>query len=574
MPSYLKTAADSPNPARYPIDKNSVMIGRNPHCDICLDDGAVSRLHARIRFDGARFTIADVNSSNGTFLNGKRVTGPTALHNGDRLRIGGGDYLFVTDSAKSQRAAPAPNYSVGSAVLDESLSKDSINFTSQVDLRNIAQLPLIRQPEVDLMAELKTLRTKLDVMMSMMKNLGKVTSRRGLLPEFFVNLLKLFPQADVVSVLEPGEGSSRLKLVDYRLRSGRNETPVRISRSIPQYVFDNEKAIISGAPARDPRFNAKEDSVLKKDVYSAMAVPIFEGENERPFAVILVESRTGEAKFTDSDLDLLIAIANQVGLYSENLSYQQIRHQEELLEKELELAKRVQRALMPEELPEMPGYTFFNYYQPAKSVGGDFYDFVCLPEGRLAVVLADVSGKGVPGALLTAKLSSDVHTALMIEKTPADALSRIRSVYQAHPSELWFITMILLLIEPKNGRLRLFNAGHDTPYLRRADGSVEEIGYGRHGSPIAVDPVIECDEVVVDLMPGDAFVMMTDGIPNAADAESRLFGAPRVRQFLENRELASPDDIGKGLIAEVRRFADGVPQADDQCVVVVGRNAK
>ena len=575
MSSYLKTAApDAQKQANYPIVKDVVVIGRNPHCDICLDDGAVSRVHARIRFDGTRFTISDIASSNGTFLNGRRLVNPAPLYNGDRVRIGSGEFVFVTDFAKSQRSTRMPNYSVGSAVLDESLSKDSINFTSQVDLRNIAQQPLIRQPQVDMMAELKALRTKLDVMMSMMKNWGKVTSRQGLLPEFFVNLLKLFPQADVVSVLGPGEGSSRLELIDYRLRGGGDEAPVRISRSIPQYVFDNEKAIISGSPAHDPRFSIKEDSVLKKDVYSAMAVPIFEGENERPFAVILVESRTGESKFTDSDLDLLIAIASQVGLYSENLNYQHVRHQEEMLEKEMQLANQVQRALLPDELPEMSGYTFFDYYHPAKSIGGDFYDFIRLPEGRLAVVLADVTGKGVPAALLAAKLSSDVHTALMIEKTPAAALERINRVYHTRQLEQRFITMILLVLEPENGKLRLFNAGHDTPFLRRADGSVEEVGFGRHGFPIAMMPEIHCLEVVIDLEPRDVFVMMTDGIPNAADGDQELFGTARIRRYLEQTESASPAEIGKGLIAEVRRFAGDAPQADDQCVVVVGRGVR
>ncbi len=572
MPSFLKSVSTDPQKrASYPIVKDVVMVGRNPHSDICLDDGAVSRIHARIRFDGERFTITDLASSNGTFVNGKRIIEPATLYDGDRVRIGSDDFVFTTDFAKAQRKPISPNYSVGSAILDESISKDSISFTSQVDLRNLDQFPMIRQPQLDMMAELKSLRTKLDVMMSMMKNWGKVTSRQGLLPEFLVNLLKLFPQADVISILGPGEKSSRLTLLDYRLRSGQNETPVRISRSIPQYVFDNEKAIISGSPARDPRFNAQEDSVLKKDVYSAMAVPIFEGEKERPAAVILVESRKGEAQFTDSDLDLLIGIANQVGLYSENLNYQHIRHQEEMLEKEMLLATQVQQALLPDELPEFPGYTFFDYYRPAKSIGGDYYDYIRLPNGRLAVVLADVSGKGVPAALLAAKLSSDVQTALMMERTPAAALERINRIYHTRQLRQRFITMLLLVLEPENGRLHLFNAGHDTPFVRRAGGTVEEVGFGQHGFPVAMMPQINCQETVIDLRPGDAFVTMTDGIPNAADGDQELFGPERTKSFLETLKTSSPAEIGKGLIAEVQRFAGDAPQADDQSVIVVGR---
>ncbi|MCR5360270.1 MAG: SpoIIE family protein phosphatase [Thermoguttaceae bacterium] len=577
MPSFLKTAsADLRNQVRYPIDKEMVDIGRHHQCDIRLTDDAVSRLHARIQFDRGQYTIEDKNSSNGTFVNGRRISRAVVLHDGDRVRIGSREFLFESDAAGARRPPASPVYSVGSVILDESLSKDSISFTSQVDLRNVAQQPLIRQPQADIAAELKNLRTKFDVTMSMMKNLGKVTDRRGLLPEFFVNLLRLFPQADVVSALGPDGGSSRLKLLDWRVRGGGSEKPVRISRSIPQYVFDNEKAIISDSPASDPRFNAGEDSVLKKDVYSAMAVPIFKYEEEKksPLAVVLVESRTGETKFSDSDLDLLIAIANQIGLYSENLKYQDLRHQEEMLEKELELAKQVQTALLPSEPPKYSCYTFFDYYRPAKTIGGDFYDFIRLPEGRLAVVLADVSGKGIPAALLAAKLSSDVRTALTSEKTPVDALKRLGYTFKTRRLEGRFITMIVLVLEPGNGRLHLFNAGHDTPFLRRADGSVEQVGYGKHGAPIAVDPEQECEEVVVDLMPGDAFVMMTDGIPDAADSDGARFTTKRTRLFLENLKSSSSADIGEGLIAEVRRFVGSAPQADDQCVIVVGRNAE
>lgn len=572
MPSFLKsTATDPKKRIEYPVAKELVMIGRGPDSDICLDDGAVSRVHARIRFDGERFMINDMASSNGTFVNDRPITAPTVLYDGDRVRIGRGEFVFVTDFAKSKRPDSSQHHSTDSAILDESLSKDSINFTSQVDLRSRRQFSTVRQPSLDLMEQLKTLQMKLDAMMSMMKNWRRVTNPKELLPEFFVNLLTLFPQTDVVSLLCPDDKTSKLKLVDFRLRNGPSDTPIRISRSIPQYVFDNEKAIISASPDRDPRFNAEEDSALTRDVYSAMAVPIFAGENEPPIGVILVESRTGAAQFTDSDLDLLIGIANQISLYAENLNYQEIRHQEELLEQEMELATQVQRALLPEDTPEFPGYAFFDYYHPAKSVGGDFYDFIHLPNGRLATVLADVTGKGVPAALLAAKLSSDIQAALMMEKTPAEALGRINRLYHTHQIGRRFITMVLLILEPNNGKIHLFNAGHDTPFIRRKDGTIEEVGFGKHGFPLAVAPEIDCREVTATLQPHDAFIMMTDGIQDAVDGNQNLFGPERVKRYLEGLKTSDPTEMGEGLVAEVQRFAGTAPQADDQCVVIVGR---
>ena len=304
-----------------------------------------------------------------------------------------------------------------------------------------------------------------------------------------------------------------------------------------------------------------------------MAVPVFEGEKEPPIAVILVESRTGDGKFTEGDLDMLIGIANQIGLYSENMNYQRLLLEEEMLEKEMALANQVQTALLPDELPDFPGYTFYVYYRPAKSVGGDFYDFIRMPNGCLAVVLADVTGKGVAAALLAAKLSSDVQNALMMEKTPADALERINRVFHTRQLESRFITMILLVLEPDNGKLHLFNAGHETPFLRRSGGTLEKVGYGKHGYAVAMMPETECGEVLVGLQPGDAFVMMTDGISSASDNGQRVFGTARTAKFLETLKTSDPKAIGESLISEVRRFAAGAPQADDQCVIVIGRPA-
>ena len=560
----------------YHILKNSVVIGRNPDCDIHLEEGAVSRIHARISFDGNRFTLTDLRSSNGTFVNGVAVKTPVTIYDGDTIRFSDLDFLFQSDVSGAKRISPAEqNYSVGSAILDESRSRDSINFTSQIDFRYLDHFPLRSSSQQDLYDRLQVLQTRLNAMKSLMKNLGKVTTVEEFLPEFLQNVLKIFPQADLVSILEtvPDSKTVKFRILNHSLREGFTESPVRIGHTIPQYVYGTEKAIVSDDPSCDPRFQSgSDDSVVRKNNYSAMAAPIFENTESRPAGVIMVECRTGTAKFTKNDLELLTSIAIQFAFYCENLRFQKVRRQEEKLEQEMELAHQVQRGFLPFKLPDYPGYSFFDHYRSAKFVGGDYYDFIRLPGNRLGVVLADVSGKGMPAALLMAKLSSEVHSALMFEENLPAAMKRINQVYCDAHWENRFITMVLLVIEPDNGKIHLFNAGHVIPILIHEGGELEPVGDGKQGFPIGIIGDAEYEEIPVLLQPRDALVLMSDGITDAMNEESESFGTVRVQKYLKRAGITDPETLGRGLIAKIEKFAGSASQTDDQCLVVIGRN--
>lgn len=569
MTAYLKSISASSQPAEYKVRRDVTIIGRNPNCDIYLDDGAVSRTHARIRFDGAHYVIADMRSRNGTMVNNVPVEEPTVLYNGDRVTISGKEFLFSSDDPEAAR--PARHYSVGSVVLDESLSKDSINITSQVDLRNFEKLPVSSMP--DLAEQLKAARSQLKAMMEMMKVLGKVTREEELLDIYFTNLFRLFPNADVIAYLVPKEKTGMLTLRDYRIKKDYKETPVRISRSVPQYVFGNEKGVISENPSSDPRFNAREDSVLRENRGSVMAVPVIEEEGCAPTGVLMLDARSKGEKFTKADLELLVGVSRQIALYQENLRFQRERHETIRKGFELKVGQEVQQGILPEKAPVIPGYSFFTFYSPANELGGDYYDFIQLPDGRLAAAIADVSGKGVPAALLMAKLSSDVRFALFLEKSLPASMSQLNHLFATNRWGNRFATFILLVLEPLSGKVQLFNAGHLLPYLLRGNGSFETIGDDRtNGAPIGLVSNSEYRDVCFTLNPGESILLMSDGITDAANEEKSTFNRARVEQFLKRTTTSDPKTVGYELNQSVRKFVGDTPQSDDQCVLIIGRN--
>lgn len=567
----LKTQNLSLGTTEFPIQTSVALLGRNPDCEIHLNHNAVSRRHARIFHDERGFTIEDLNSSNGTCLNGEVLTERKRLYNGDTIQICDLDFTFESGRPEAQRPANTlPSKRIDSAVVTDEGQERPINVTSQIDLRSSLQTRPLPGLSGDHIGQIQALKTKIDVMMQMMKNLGKVIDSEDLLSEFLTNLLKLFPQADFSCILSPDPVTDVLELVDFKARNRASTTPFRISRSIPERVFEERTAILSDDLLEDARFNTS-DSLLHSRICSLMAVPIIEQTTQTPIGVIQIDSRSSGRPFTDVDLDLLVGIANQIAVYHENIRFQEVRRKEQMLSQEMTVAHQVQKGFLPNCQPKCSKYAFYDYYQPAKFLGGDYFDYIPLPDGRIAVVLADVSGKGISAALLMAKLSSEVRFSLLTAKTLPDAMKRLNSVYCDRQWENRFITLALAVLDPAANRLNLLNAGHLFPIHRSSDGMVEEVGEGRQGFPIGVMPDTEYEEVSFELGVGDTVLLMSDGITDAMNADGEYFELGRVIKLLQEEKSNAVTVLGDRLIQAVQTFVGQTPQSDDQCLVLIGR---
>jgi serine phosphatase RsbU (regulator of sigma subunit)/predicted ester cyclase len=239
---------------------------------------------------------------------------------------------------------------------------------------------------------------------------------------------------------------------------------------------------------------------------------------------------------------------------------EQERIERERIERELQVARRIQHASLPKEVPTLEGWQISPYYQPAREVGGDFYDFFELEDERLGIVVGDATGHGVPAALVMASARSMLRAVAQASDSPGDALRRVNDPLATDIPANMFVTCFYAILDPKSGSLTYANAGHDLPYLHR-DGAVEELR--ATGMPLGLMPGMEYEEKQIILEAGEAALLYSDGLVEAHDPKGEMFGFPRLRALVaEHAEGERP--LGEFLMDELYTFVgEGWEQEDD-----------
>jgi serine phosphatase RsbU (regulator of sigma subunit)/predicted ester cyclase len=242
----------------------------------------------------------------------------------------------------------------------------------------------------------------------------------------------------------------------------------------------------------------------------------------------------------------------------------------ERIEQELLVARRIQQASLPKEVPTLEGWQISPFYQPAREVGGDFYDFHLLSEGRLGVVVGDATGKGVPAALVMATTCGMLRLAAQSSSSPGETLQRVNeTLFTSIPANM-FVTCFYAILDPKSGSLKYSNAGHDLPYLRRRRGDCEEIR--ARGMPLGLMPGMDYEEEEIVLDAGEAALFYSDGLVEAHDPKGEMFGFPRLQALVgEHGEEPSLEDF---LLEELYSFVgEGWEQEDDITLLTLRRFA-
>ena len=232
---------------------------------------------------------------------------------------------------------------------------------------------------------------------------------------------------------------------------------------------------------------------------------------------------------------------------------------------ELRTATQIQEAMLPNVFPPYPERSEFDLYasmDPAREVGGDFYDFFFVDDDHLCLVMADVSGKGVPAALFMMATKIILANNAKMGKSPAQILGDTNASICANNREEMFVTVWLGILEISTGRLVAANAGHEYPALRRADGSFE-LYKDKHGLVIGAMEFSKYREYELRLQPGDRLFVYTDGVPEATDAQNRLFGAERMLAALNENAAGTPEELLKAVRRAVDEFVQGAEQFDD-----------
>ena len=249
---------------------------------------------------------------------------------------------------------------------------------------------------------------------------------------------------------------------------------------------------------------------------------------------------------------------------------QEIRERERV-EQELRVARHIQQALLPKEVPQLEGWEISPHYQPAREVGGDFYDFLEFEDGRLGLVVGDATGKGVPAALVMASARSMLRAVAQASESPGDVLGRANDPLATDIPTNMFVTCFYAVLDPKSGSLSYANAGHDLPYLRRRGGNdAEELR--ATGMPLGLMPGMGYEEKGIVLDAGESVLFYSDGLVEAHNPEGEMFGFPRLRSLVADH--GEERSLGEFLLEELYSFVgDGWEQEDDITLLTLRRAA-
>jgi serine phosphatase RsbU (regulator of sigma subunit) len=274
----------------------------------------------------------------------------------------------------------------------------------------------------------------------------------------------------------------------------------------------------------------------------------------------VIEGKIVEARHT----------GNTASVWQQRLEQERIER--ERVEQELHLARRIQQASLPKEVPILEGWQITPFYKPAREVGGDFYDFHLLSGGRLGLVVGDATGKGVPAALVMASARSMLRALAQNTESPADVLRRANDPLITDIPANMFVTCFYCILDPKSGRLVYANAGHDLPYVRHGGGDAEELR--ARGMPLGLMPQMSYEEKEIVLQEGDSTLLYTDGLVEAHDPKGEMFGFPRLQALVSEHAAEEERLLEETLMEELYSFVgEGWEQEDDITLLTLRRSA-
>ncbi len=528
-----------------------IVFGRNADCNVVLNVPAVSREHAVVRKIQGKYYIEDLKSRNGTFVNNKEVTTRTLLKDADKIKIC--DNLMAFYEAVALTPLPEEMRSDGAVEQDEPDSS-----TVEATLNQSSKQVLEAQP-----AE------KLAMLLALGAELSQIFNLELLLPTIVDHLFAVFRQADRVFVIMSEDGKLIPRVTKTR-RQGEEEK-ANFSRKIINRCIETGESLLSEDASADKRFDLSQ-SIADCRIRSVMCAPMIGRSGAKAFGVIQLDTQDRFKKFTQEDLKLLLSVAGQAAIAVESARMHQTIIDRAGLERDLKLAKQVQNSFLPKRAPQPVGYEFAAHYEAAQEVGGDYYDFIPLPGPRFGIMLGDVAGKGVPAALLMAKVSSDARFCMLTEPDLAIAVGKLNEHMQEAGLLDRFVTLGAGLLDPVNHQVTFCNAGHMPPLIyRKATDSFEEgIARDQSGFPLGVAEGIPYESVNTTLAPGDAVLLFTDGITEAKNKSDTEFQLQGVLTTLKGC-AKTPKAMVESLVAAIREHARGCKQHDDITIVAFGR---
>ena len=366
-------------------------------------------------------------------------------------------------------------------------------------------------------------------------------------------------------LLEGSNEATPLKTMVRKVNSAADGLPYRLDTQLTGWMIKNQKPLIIQNLKTDERFQVvkNEDQYIR----SLLAVPL--QQKGRMIGILTVFNKRGETEFTDDDRRLLTIIGAQSAqviesarLYLEEQDYQK-------MQQEMNLAREIQTNLLPSEKPDLKGYEAYGISIPAQEVGGDYYDFISKDSSHLNFCLGDVSGKGMPAALLMANLQATLRGTIMGCKGALDCLKRSNGLLYHSTDQEKYATMFYGILDMVNHQLSFANAGHNNPFLVSQDGTVRRLE--AVGIPLGWLEDFEYTEEVVPFNDGDILVVFSDGISEAMNMMEEEFEEEQILTVIKDNLDADTEELTDKLMAQVQEHTGNTPQSDDMTLVVIKR---
>ena len=553
--AYLKAQNGLLAGQRFELDEGESVLGRSPECSIHVEDFAVSRQHAKVHNNEGEFFIEDLKSRNKTYLNDVVLgEGQHQLRNGDRLSIC--DVIFNFYQEFATGLSDSLDGSQISVLFDGAETATSTIMSKLEIGAGHGQIQLTASPEV-----------KLSALLEITQALGSALGLGDVLPSVLDALFKVFMQADRAFIGLLDESGTLVPRWSKARREDAAET-IRISRTIVNRVIELKEAILSADAASDQQFDASQ-SIADFKIRSMMCVPLF-GIGGEVLGVLQVDTLERNKQFNDGDLEVLVSVATQAGIALDNARLHDDALAQQAIKRDLELAQQVQLGFLPSSGPEIENYTFFDYYRAANHIGGDYYDYLELKNGTLAVIVADVVGHGVAAALLMSKVAAETRFCLATEPNASAAMNQLNNNLSRLGLDR-FVTFLLAVLNPQTDEVTVVNAGHMAPIHRRADGTIELVGEDLANIPIGIMEDVEYESFTFKLQPGDSITMYTDGLNEAANPEGELFTMEAIEELVRAHQEPA-QQRGERILESITTFMQGEQPDDDMCLVIFDRD--
>jgi len=548
MSSGPRLVVIDPNGSRrdVPIATFPFRIGRQAGNELTLRDSRVSRQQAQITDVGGTMVLEDMGSSHGTFVNGEKIL-RHELKVSDQIDFGVPDSYRVV-------------YVGEGATIDELVERIQAPAPSQSGARELHHLSVL----LDVARSLSSGLSLEDILATVVDAAIAVTrTERGVL------------------LLTNSAGKLETAVARNAQRGTLRPEDMQVSQGVLKRVASSRRELIVGdtvADAADAGRINQGESITRLDLHTVVAIPIDKkpvieavdvtvaARQSELLGILYLDSRAPSSSFSALDREVVRTLAHEAATLIENARLFANARLKARLDHDIEIASKLQQGLLPKALPNLPHVAVAGSTLACYSVGGDCFDVIDLDGGRHGFFVGDISGKGIPAALLATLLQGIFFTTASMDIALTGVFSRVNRYLCERAGGDRYATVFYGVLD-KMGAFEYVNAGHVPPLIRRASGAIERLDLASF--PVGMFPEAEYESAAVKLEKGDYLVIYTDGVSEAVNVQTEMFEEERLRHMLENFKGQTVEELAETIREGVKTFTEGAAQSDDITILVV-----